>query len=51
MINYDFPQQIQEYVHRVGRTGRAGRKGEAYSFFTDEDARLGKELIEVNFNL
>jgi ATP-dependent RNA helicase DDX5/DBP2 len=34
-------------VHRVGRTGRAGSKGEAYSFFTDEDARLAKELIEV----
>ncbi|KAJ9060077.1 RNA-dependent ATPase rok1 [Entomophthora muscae] len=38
VINYDFPQTIQSYVHRIGRTGRAGRPGRAVTFFTDVDA-------------
>ena len=29
MINYDPPEDGQDYVHRIGRTGRAGRKGKA----------------------
>jgi superfamily II DNA/RNA helicase len=32
VINYDLPNNPEEYVHRVGRTGRAGRSGKAYSF-------------------
>lgn len=31
VINYDFPNQIEDYVHRVGRTGRAGSKGKSQS--------------------
>lgn len=38
VINYDFPQTVQSYVHRIGRTGRAGRPGRAVTFFTDVDA-------------
>jgi len=38
VINYDFPQTLQSYVHRIGRTGRAGRKGLAITFFTKDDA-------------
>lgn len=38
VINYDFPQSLQSYVHRIGRTGRAGRKGLAITFFTKDDA-------------
>ncbi|KAJ3556237.1 hypothetical protein NM688_g2139 [Phlebia brevispora] len=38
VINYDFPQSVQSYVHRIGRTGRAGREGKAITYFTDEDA-------------
>jgi len=34
VINYDFPNQLEMYVHRIGRTGRAGAKGVAYSFIT-----------------
>lgn len=33
VINFDFPSQIEDYVHRIGRCGRAGRTGTAYSFF------------------
>ncbi|CAD2214349.1 ATP-dependent RNA helicase DDX5/DBP2 [Angomonas deanei] len=34
VINYDFPMQIDDYVHRIGRTGRAGEKGESITFIT-----------------
>ena len=37
VINFDFPQSLVSYIHRIGRTGRAGRVGEAKTFFTDED--------------
>jgi superfamily II DNA/RNA helicase len=47
VINYDFPRQIEDYVHRIGRTGRAGNKGHAYSFFSEDKAKLAKELIAV----
>merc|ERR550514_542434 len=47
VINYDFPNQIEDYVHRVGRTGRAGAIGSSYSFFTSDKFRLAKDLIQV----
>ncbi|XP_014210039.1 probable ATP-dependent RNA helicase DDX43 [Copidosoma floridanum] len=47
VFNYDFPRDIEEYVHRVGRTGRAGRTGESISLFTRRDWALAKELIKI----
>ncbi|KAH8274193.1 hypothetical protein KR018_001605, partial [Drosophila ironensis] len=47
VINYDFPHNIEEYVHRVGRTGRAGRKGTSISFFTRDDWGMAKDLINI----
>lgn len=47
VINYDFPNHIEDYIHRIGRTGRAGAKGSSYSFLTEKDAGLAKDLIEV----
>ena len=35
VINYEFPQQADIYVHRIGRTGRAGKKGVAISLTSD----------------
>ena len=32
VVNYDLPEQAEDYVHRIGRTGRAGKKGKAISF-------------------
>ncbi|MFM1891345.1 MAG: ATP-dependent helicase RhlB, partial [Pseudomonadota bacterium] len=32
VINYDVPQQVEDYVHRIGRTARAGASGDAISF-------------------
>lgn len=37
VINYDLPDDLDSYVHRIGRTGRIGRKGEAWSFVTKDD--------------
>lgn len=47
VINYDFPHNIEEYVHRVGRTGRAGRSGQSITFMTRKDWRYAQELIEI----
>merc|ERR1711920_769806 len=47
VINYDFPKQIEDYVHRVGRTGRAGATGSSYPFFESKNVRMAKELINV----
>lgn len=38
VVNLDFPQSVQSYIHRIGRTGRAGRTGSAITFFTDDDS-------------
>jgi superfamily II DNA/RNA helicase len=46
VINFDFPKDIESYIHRIGRTGRAGNKGDAYSFFTEKDIKA-RELITV----
>ena len=47
VINFDFPQTIEDYIHRIGRTGRAGAKGDSYTFFTYEDAGLASDLVDV----
>lgn len=36
VINFDFPNGVEDYVHRIGRTGRAGATGESYTFFTPQ---------------
>ncbi|CAE6435664.1 unnamed protein product [Rhizoctonia solani] len=47
VINYDFPQSVQSYIHRIGRTGRAGREGEAVTYFTNADAPYLKMIANV----
>ena len=37
VINYDMPNQLAQYLHRVGRTARAGKGGVAVSFVTERD--------------
>lgn len=36
MLNYDYPNNSEDYVHRIGRTARAGRQGTAITLFTTE---------------
>lgn len=47
VINYDFPNQIEDYVHRIGRTGRAGATGCSYTFFTSEKFKLARDLCGI----
>uniref|UniRef100_A0A915IAC9 RNA helicase n=1 Tax=Romanomermis culicivorax TaxID=13658 RepID=A0A915IAC9_ROMCU len=47
VINYDMPNGIEDYVHRIGRTARSGRLGTSYSFFTYGDSRLAKDLVKI----
>ncbi|XP_054248846.1 probable ATP-dependent RNA helicase DDX43 [Indicator indicator] len=47
IFNFDFPRNIEEYVHRIGRTGRAGRTGVALTLVTEHDWRVASELIEI----
>ncbi|CAI6363005.1 unnamed protein product [Macrosiphum euphorbiae] len=47
VINYDFPLNIEEYVHRVGRTGRAGKTGSAITLFSKYDKLNASPLIGV----
>ncbi|XP_077018349.1 putative ATP-dependent RNA helicase DDX43 isoform X1 [Tamandua tetradactyla] len=47
VYNYDFPRNIEEYVHRVGRTGRAGRTGVSITLITRNDWRVATELINI----
>ncbi|XP_075501231.1 ATP-dependent RNA helicase-like protein DB10 isoform X1 [Primulina tabacum] len=47
VINYDFPNGIEDYVHRIGRTGRAGATGVAYTFFCSDDAKHAAALVKL----
>lgn len=44
VINFDLPEQAEDYVHRIGRTGRAGREGHAISFATPDQGRLVRDI-------
>lgn len=44
VINYDFPEQSDDYIHRIGRTGRAGSKGCAITFLTEQNGEKLKKL-------
>lgn len=44
VINYDMPDDVETYIHRIGRTGRAGREGTAVSFVTSEEEHLIEEF-------
>merc|ERR1719510_1035179 len=47
VINFDFPRDIEEYVHRVGRTGRAGKTGTSITFMERRDRRQSQQLIDI----
>lgn len=60
VVNYDLPEQTENYVHRVGRTGRGVNRGQAFSFCSESEKELlsdiedfiGKKIlqIDVDFN-
>ena len=46
VINYDMPDNVEEYVHRVGRTARMGKEGLAISFVSERDQDVIKKVIQ-----
>ena len=47
VVNFDFPNQIEDYVHRIGRTGRAGAKGFSHSFIEPGEGNMARKLIPI----
>ncbi len=57
VINFDAPEAVQNYIHRIGRTGRAEKRGNAITFFkpdqeelkSDIEAFMGREIEQLPF--
>lgn len=47
VINFDYPNTTEDYVHRIGRTGRSKSNGTAYTLFTEENSAHASDLIAV----
>jgi ATP-dependent RNA helicase RhlE len=47
VINYDMPDTVDAYTHRIGRTGRAENSGEAFTFANQEDAPMIRDIEKV----
>lgn len=47
VINYDMPDTVDAYTHRIGRTGRACQSGEAFTFAGQADAPMVREIEKV----
>lgn len=47
VINFDYPNNSEEYIHRIGRTGRSNNTGTAYTLFTMQNASKASDLVNV----
>jgi ATP-dependent RNA helicase RhlE len=47
VINYDVPQQPEDYVHRIGRTGRAAQTGDAFTFMSPDEIATVRSIERV----
>ncbi|CAK9151887.1 unnamed protein product [Ilex paraguariensis] len=47
VVNFDLPNDVDDYVHRIGRTGRAGKTGLATAFFNEGNMSLAKPLTDL----
>lgn len=47
VVNFDYPNSGEDYIHRIGRTARAQRTGTAYTFFTSSNGKNASELVQV----
>lgn len=51
VINYDFPDKADEYLHRVGRAGRFGTKGLAISFISNSEESKIMDEVQLKFSV
>jgi ATP-dependent RNA helicase RhlE len=47
VINFDVPQQAEDYVHRIGRTGRAAKEGDAFTFMCADEIGMVRTIERV----
>jgi ATP-dependent RNA helicase RhlE len=47
VVNYDVPQQAEDYVHRIGRTGRAAKEGDAFTFMAPDEIAMVRQIERV----
>ncbi|XP_072398681.1 uncharacterized protein [Diabrotica undecimpunctata] len=47
VVNYDYPNSSEDYIHRIGRTGRSDASGTSYAFFTPSNSRQARDLLSV----
>ena len=47
VINFDVPQQAEDYVHRIGRTGRAAKEGDAFTFMCADEIGMVRTVERV----
>lgn len=47
VVNYDPPNNLEDYVHRIGRTGRAGSKGDAYSYLYENETGPAQNVMKA----
>ncbi|KAL9672795.1 hypothetical protein QQ045_029047 [Rhodiola kirilowii] len=47
VVNFDLPNDVDDYVHRIGRTGRAGKSGLATAFFNENNLSMAKPLADL----
>jgi ATP-dependent RNA helicase RhlE len=47
VVNYDLPDNADDYVHRIGRTGRAGKSGHAISFAAPDQAEMMRDIEKL----
>ncbi|KAL6859311.1 ATP-dependent RNA helicase dbp2 [Trichoderma novae-zelandiae] len=47
VLNYDYPNNSEDYIHRIGRTGRAGQTGTAITLFTTDNQKQARDLVNV----
>ncbi|KOB69589.1 putative ATP-dependent RNA helicase DDX17 [Operophtera brumata] len=47
VVNFDYPNSSEDYIHRIGRTGRCQQSGTAYTYFTPGDSRQARGLLAV----
>ncbi|XP_050229711.1 DEAD-box ATP-dependent RNA helicase 37-like [Mercurialis annua] len=47
VVNFDLPNDIDDYVHRIGRTGRAGKSGLATAFFNENNLSMARPMSDL----